>query len=123
MRRFILGWKVLGYESRFRAKIANYADDFVICCRGSADKAMAAMRIMMQKLKLTVNEEKTHLCRVPEESFDFLGYTLGLCWSPTTGRAYIGTRPSKKAVTQLSVGESMDPCPRARCGKTARRVR
>ena len=33
MRRFILGWKVLGHERRFQAKIVNYADDLVICCR------------------------------------------------------------------------------------------
>ena len=32
MRRFILGWKALGHEKRLRAKIVNYADDFVICC-------------------------------------------------------------------------------------------
>ena len=30
MRRFILGWKVLGYARRFEAKIVNYADDFVV---------------------------------------------------------------------------------------------
>ena len=35
------------------------------------------MRTMMSKLKLTVNEQKTRLCRLPEETFDFLGYTLG----------------------------------------------
>ncbi len=101
MRRFILGWKVLGHERRFRAKIVNYADDFVICCRGSAEKAMIAMRQIMGRLKLTVNETKTRLCRVPDESFDFLGYTIGRCYSPRTGRAYIGTRPSKKKVQQL----------------------
>ena len=27
MRRFILGWKVLGYARRFKAEIVNYADD------------------------------------------------------------------------------------------------
>jgi RNA-directed DNA polymerase len=27
MRRFVMGWKVLGYEKRFRGKIVNYADD------------------------------------------------------------------------------------------------
>ncbi len=27
MRRFILGWKVLGYARRFEAEIVNYADD------------------------------------------------------------------------------------------------
>ncbi len=37
MRRFILGWKVLGHEKRLGANIVNYADDFVICCRGTAD--------------------------------------------------------------------------------------
>ena len=101
MRRFLLGWKTLGHQSRHRAKIVNYADDFVICCRGDADKATAAMRNMMQRLKLTVNEEKTRKCRLPDESFDFLGYTIGRCYSPKTGRAYYGTRPSKRKVQQL----------------------
>ena len=27
MRRVVLGWKRLGYEQRFRARIVNYADD------------------------------------------------------------------------------------------------
>ena len=44
MRRFIVGWKVLGHEQRLDAHIVNYADDFVICCRGTADEAMTAMR-------------------------------------------------------------------------------
>ena len=101
MRRFILGWKTLGHQQRLGAKIVNYADDFVICCRGTADEAMRVMRDMMDRLKLTVNETKTQLCRLPDESFDFLGYTIGRCYSPKTGRAYIGTRPSKKKVTRL----------------------
>ena len=40
MRRFVLGWKTLGHEQRLQARIVNYADDFVICCRGTADEAM-----------------------------------------------------------------------------------
>jgi group II intron reverse transcriptase/maturase len=101
MRRFVLGWKTLGYEARLNAHIVNYADDFVICCRGTAVKAMSVMRDMMAKLKLTVNEAKTRRCRVWNESFDFLGYTIGKCYSPVTGRAYIGTRPSRKKVVRL----------------------
>jgi RNA-directed DNA polymerase len=101
MRRFVLGWKVLGHERHLDAHIVNYADDFVICCRGNATEAMLAVRTMMQKLKLTVNESKTRICRVPDESFDFLGYTIGRCWSAKTGRCYIGTRPSKKRVQRL----------------------
>ena len=101
MRRFILGWKALGHETRFQAKIVNYADDFVVCCRQRADEALDAVRTIMQKLKLTINEEKTHLCRLPEASFDFLGYTFGRCYSPTTGYRFIGQRPAKKKVLAL----------------------
>jgi RNA-directed DNA polymerase len=72
-RRLIVGGKVLGHDQRLDAHIVNYADDFVICCRGTAEEAMAAMRGMMSKLRLTVNETKTRLGRVPEETFDFLG--------------------------------------------------
>ena len=98
MRRFLLGWKQLGYARRLNAHIVNYADDFVICCRGTAAEAMSVMRRMMGKLKLTVNEDKTRMRRLPGEDFDFLGYTIGQCHSTTTGRVYIGTRPSKKSV-------------------------
>jgi group II intron reverse transcriptase/maturase len=101
MRRFVLGWKTLGLEACFQARIVNFADDFVICCRGTAQAAMAAMRVMMDKLKLTVNEEKTQRCQIPQATFDFLGYTFGRCYSPQTGRAYIGTRPSKQSIKKV----------------------
>jgi group II intron reverse transcriptase/maturase len=101
MRRFVLGWKKLGHEKRYGALIVNYADDLVICCRHGAEEALAAMRDTMQKLKLTVNETKTRVCTLPEEKFDFLGYTFGRCYSPQTGRAYLGTVPSKKRVSRI----------------------
>jgi len=101
MRRFIAGWKSSGHERRLSARIVNYADDFVICCRGTADEAMAVMRGMMSRLKLTVNETKTRVCRISEGSFDFLGYTIGRCWSAKTGRSYIGTKPSAKKIDRL----------------------
>jgi RNA-directed DNA polymerase len=106
MRRFVLGWKTLKHEKRLQAFIVNYADDMVICCRSQADEALAKMRDMMSKLKLTVNEKKTRVCRVPEEKFDFLGYTFGRCYSPMTGRAYLGTVPSKKRVQRICAGIS-----------------
>jgi group II intron reverse transcriptase/maturase len=101
MRRLVLGWKMLGYEQRFRAHIVNYADDLVICCRGSAEAASAAMQHLMERLGLTVNTSKTRVCRVPDDTFDFLGYTFGRCYSPKTGQAYIGTRPSRKRIARL----------------------
>jgi group II intron reverse transcriptase/maturase len=101
MRRFLLGWQVLGHEARLDAHIVNYADDFVICCRGSAAEALTVMRDMMAKLGLTVNETKTRVCRGPDEPFTFLGYTIGRLYSPRTGGSYIGARPSDKKLQGL----------------------
>lgn len=101
MRRFILGWKKQGWERQLGAHIVNYADDFVILCRGSAQEARDRMQKIMRVLKLTVNEKKTKTCSVPAESFDFLGYTIGRCYSTRTGRWYIGTRPAKKRITRI----------------------
>ena len=101
MRRFVLGWKKLGHEKRLGAFIVNYADDLVICCRSRAEEALVMMRVMMTKLKLTVNETKTRVSKLPEEKFDFLGYTFGRCYSPKTGRAYLGTVPAKKRVIRI----------------------
>ena len=101
MRRFVLGWKKLGHEKRWQAYIVNYADDLVICCRVGAEHALTEMRAMMSKLKLTVNESKTRVCYLPEEKFDFLGYTFGRCYSMKRGRVYLGTVPSKKRVQRI----------------------
>jgi group II intron reverse transcriptase/maturase len=108
MRRFVLGWKKLGHEERLKAYIVNYADDFVICCRGKAEEALATMRDMMVRLKLTVNEKKTKVCKLPEEKFEFLGYSFGRCYSRKTGKAYLGTTPSKKRVQRICAAISAE---------------
>jgi RNA-directed DNA polymerase len=99
MRRFVLGWKKLGLEQSLGTRIVTYADDLVILCRkGRAEEALQRLREIMGKLKLTVNEEKTRICKVPEGAFDFLGYTFGRMYSARTGQAYLGHRPSKKSI-------------------------
>jgi RNA-directed DNA polymerase len=102
MRRFVLAWQQLGLDIRFGSRIVIYADDLVILCRrGKAVEASKWMRSIMSRLKLTVNEDKTRLCRIPDESFDFLGYTFGRLYSPKTGIARLGMRPSKKAIKSM----------------------
>ena len=64
---------------------------------GKAEEALSRLREIMGKLKLTVNEEKTRICKVPEGEFDFLGYSFGRMYSARTGKACLGYRPSKKA--------------------------
>ena len=55
----------------------------------------------MGKLKLTVNVEKTRICKVPEGEFDFLGFTFGRMYSPRTGQARQALRPSKKSIRRM----------------------
>jgi len=102
MRRFVLGWKKLGLGQRLGTRIVTYADDLVILCRkGKADEALRQLHELMGKLKLTVNEEKTRICKVPEGKFDFLGYTFGRMYSRTTGKARLGMQPSKKSIRRM----------------------
>lgn len=61
---------------------------------------MEAMQHLMSKLGLTVNPKKTRLVMLPDETFDFLGYTVGRLYGPG-GKPYWGTRPSRKAIKRL----------------------
>lgn len=102
MRRFVLGWKKLGLERKLGSRVVTYADDLVILCKhGKAEEALQQMRMIMGKLKLTVNEEKTRICKVPEGEFDFLGFTFGRRYSATTGKARIALWPSKKSIRRM----------------------
>jgi len=102
MRRFVLAWKKLGLERKLGSRIVTYADDLVILCKkGKADEALLKLREIMGKLKLTVNEEKTRVCKVPEGEFDFLGFTFGRIYSARTGQANLGLRPSKKSIKRM----------------------
>ena len=102
MRRFVLGWKQRGLGRSLGSRIVTYADDLVILCqRGKAEEALQHMYRLMGQLKLTVNEEKTRICKVPEGEFDFLGYTFGRMYSPRTGQARLGYRPAKKSIKHV----------------------
>ena len=91
LRRFVLGWKMLGLEQKLGSRLMIYADDLVILCRrGGAEEALTCLHAIMGKLKLEVNAEKTRICKMPEGTFDFLGYTFGPAYSSKTGKARLG---------------------------------
>ena len=62
---------------------------------------MQRLREITGKLKLTVNGEKTQICKVPEGEFGFLGYTFGWMYSARTGQARLGQRPSRKSIKRM----------------------
>ena len=73
MRRFVLGWKVLGYARRFDAEIVNDADDLVACGKAPAATMRGVVEAVMERLRVPVNETKTGGMRVPEEPLEFSG--------------------------------------------------
>ncbi len=81
------------------------------------------MRHLMDRLRLTINERKTRVCVLPEDSFDFLGFTIGRCYSRQTGQAYLGTRPSKRSVQRICRILSAQTRPRWSLTDTETRVR
>lgn len=101
LRRFIRAWKVTGCEEDLQAKVVCYADDCLILCRGSAKEAHRRMELLMDRLGLPLNEEKTTTVTVPDEAVSFLGYRIGRTYSRKTGQAYIGTWPAKEKVQRL----------------------
>ena len=101
MRRFILGWKTLGFARRFRSEIVNYADDLCVLGKAPAAEMLAAVERLMAGLKLPVNERKTRCLRCPEETFEFLGFRVGRNYRPFGKGPYIGTRPSTASVRSI----------------------
>jgi RNA-directed DNA polymerase len=109
MNRMLKGWKRTGRGEQYRARIVNYADDFVILSRGKAKESLEWTRGVLRRLGLTLNEQKTSIRNARKERFDFLGYTFGPHFSLRTGREYIGYSPSKKSVNRArrNVGEHL----------------
>jgi len=101
MRRFILGWKHLGYAERVDAQVVCYADDFCILGHAPATEMKAVAQALMKKLKLKLNPQKTRYLRCPEEPFEFLGYRIGWNYQPNGQGDYIGTRPSPSSVQSI----------------------
>src|SRR2546428_461213 len=101
MHRFIKAFRKYGLDRRYGAVLVTYADDFVVLCRHGAAEVLETTRRWMTSIGLALNETKTRVCDARCESFDFLGYTFGLMYSPRTGGRYNGARPSKKALTSI----------------------
>lgn len=101
MRRFLLAWEHWELPQKLRAHVVNYADDFVILCRGTAHRARRQAEGILQRLRLTVSAEKTRVVDVWREPFDFLGYTFGRCFKVGSSRVYLGAKPAKKRVQRI----------------------
>jgi hypothetical protein len=89
-----------GLGAEVRARIVNYADDFVILCRRNAAEARERMEAIMAS---SADGEPAEDAGVPsaQESFEFLRYALGRCHSSQTGRSYMCPRIANERVKRL----------------------
>ncbi len=111
MNRLLKGWRITKRGEQFRARVVNYADDFVILSRGKATEALEWTRQVVTRLGLTLNEAKTSIKQARKESFSFLGYTFGPHCFRKTGCWYTGASPSQKSVARIKekVGDLLVP--------------
>ena len=111
MHRYIKAFRKHGLGEKYGAVLVSYADDFVVLCRRDAGQVLEVTRQWMNRIGLSLNEDKTRLKDARCEKFDFLGYTFGPLYSPRTGGRYNGAMPSKKAVTRLkeSIRQQLRP--------------
>jgi len=102
MHRFLRYWHGQGKGEQFKARIVNYADDFVILSGGRAQEAMEWTDEVMKRLGLTLNPTKTCVRDAWKETFDFLGYTYGRQMVYTRkGVRQMDARPSKRSIERV----------------------
>ena len=100
--------------------LVRYADDFVVLCRTkkAAQEALRRIRIILERLRLTLHPDKTRLVElgVGKDGFIFLGCYLRIMRSHFKGRAYLYRWPSLKAMknVQTRIRVLTDRCRRAR---------
>lgn len=85
------------------ARLVRYADDFVVMVaggRGDAEALRGEVAEVLAPLGLRLAVEKTRVCSI-DEGFDFLGWHIQRRRKRGTGKHYIYTYPSKRAILAI----------------------
>jgi group II intron reverse transcriptase/maturase len=72
-------WVKKGYDRT--AKMVRYADDFVVLCKGNADRYLQEVKRLLENLGLELSEQKTRIVNAQHQGFDFLGFTIRRVWA------------------------------------------
>ena len=95
-------WEVKGFGQRYHdAHIVRYADDFVILCRSNPEYYLEQAKGLLDRLGLTLNEQKTRIVNVREDTFDFLGHRFTVQRSKRTGKLKTYYYPTPKAMASV----------------------
>jgi RNA-directed DNA polymerase len=94
-------WEKHQLRWKLKARIVRYADDFVVLCAGAVDAPLAAVRHVLDRLDLTLNETKTRIVDARQESFNFLGFAIRVSKGLKTGKSYPHVCPAPKSLVKI----------------------
>lgn len=86
---------------KLKARIVRYADDFVVLCAGKVEEPFAMVRRVLDRLELTLNENKTRIVDARKESFNFLGFEIRVSKSWKSGKSFSHVCPAKKSLVKI----------------------
>ena len=61
---------------KYGINIVRYADDFVLMGNGITEQAMLKLKKLLDRMGLTLNEDKTCLLQAKQDAFNFLGFSV-----------------------------------------------
>ena len=68
--------KMNGYFANLGIRMIRYADDFILMSHEIKQEVITKLHGYLNRMELTINEEKSKLVNAGEEPFDFLGFTV-----------------------------------------------
>lgn len=94
-------WKKYALDVKLGARMVRYADDFVVLCRKGTKRAMEVIQCILTRLGLILSPTKTRELDSRRESFQFLGFEIGIKKSIRSGKPYTHVEPSKEALKRI----------------------
>jgi len=87
-------------------QFVRYADDVLILCRSKDDseRALNQARTVLGRLKLALNDEKTHISSF-DEGFDFLGFHFGRHGRSIAGKSLKAFHGKVREITKRHQGD------------------
>lgn len=90
------------YFTKNGVRMIRYADDFILMSKHISQEVILRIHNYLERMGLTINQEKSRVVRAKEESFDFLGFTFRYDRSIYyNGTRYWNIRPKDKSQQKI----------------------
>jgi len=94
-------WQRRHLKGNLQAHLVRYADDFVVMRRKDGDKPLNAVRHILDRLGLSLNDAKTFVVDATKQPFDFLGFSIRMNRGRRTGKPYPNVCPTARSVKKI----------------------